>query len=97
MQISASMTKTLAREVAEVACRGEHPERDDLGDDDRRDDRGGVARAGVAPDAAVEAERDEREVARGEQDRQRGREDVPLRDRALALDAQEVRREKATR
>ncbi len=81
------------REVPEVAGRSEHAERDELGGDDRRDDRDRVACAGIAPHAAVEAERDEREVARDEQDRQRGREDEPLRDRSLALDAQEVRRE----
>ena len=43
----------------------------------RRDDAGRVACARVAPDAAVEAERDERRVAREQHDRQRDRRDMP--------------------
>ena len=68
MQISASTMKKERREVAHVL--GQHHERDgdELGDDDRGGGGDRVADPGVAPDGAVEAERDEREVARGEHD-----------------------------
>ncbi len=58
--------------------RGRHEqERGDLGRDDRPDRRGRLAGARVAPDAAVEAERDERRVAGG-QDRGERVEEEPL-------------------
>ena len=50
-----------------------------------------VARAGVAPDAAVEAEGDEREVPRGEETGSATVEDVPLRARAAAAERDQVR------
>src|SRR5215468_8613375 len=80
-----------ARERAPDLRRVEDQVRDELGDDDRADDRGGVACAGVTPDAPIEPEWDEREVARREQHRQRDLEDVPVVWRAAALQAQVVR------
>src|SRR5205814_5197508 len=58
---------------------------------DRGEDAARVARARVTPDAAVEAEGEEEDVARDEDRRQRQVEDVTLPDRARALDADDVR------
>ena len=71
--MSASITKTLVREVAERARRREKPNATNSETTTAATIARRVARAGVAPDAAVEAERDEREVARDEDHRQRGR------------------------
>ena len=49
------------------------------------EDAGRVARARIAPHAAVEAERDECDVARDEHDRQREVQHVPVPDRARRL------------
>src|SRR5947199_10662376 len=56
-----------AREPAPRLGEADERVRHDLRDDDRGDDADGVAGPGVTPDAAIEAERDERRVAR-EQD-----------------------------
>ena len=92
VQMSASMTKTSRGKSPSVCVASRMSERDDLGDDDGGDDARRVARAGVAPDSAVEAERDERQIARGEHDGERDGEDVPLVVDAAAAEAQAVRR-----
>ena len=78
------------REVAEVARRVDHGVGERFGDDDRGEHEGRVARTRIPPDRAVEPERDERQEAGGEQDRQRDDEEVALVDRAGSLDRDEV-------
>ena len=78
------------REVAEVARRVDHGVGDRLRDDDGGEHERRVARTRVAPDRAVEPERDEGEEADGEEDRQRDDEEVPLVDRAVPVDDDEV-------
>ena len=78
---------------------GERPDRaqrheDEVGDDRRRRapdrDRDDVARGREPPHPAVHAEGDEEDVARGEQDRQRGEEDRALVLRPRSADDEEV-------
>jgi hypothetical protein len=78
-------------ERAPVLGRVENQVRRDLRRHDRGDDAGRIACTGVPPDAAVEAERDEGQVADGQHDGDGDEEDVPLVRVAASLQAQVVR------
>ena len=79
------------REVAErPEAEPDDPDRDRPRDDDRRGDRRRLARAGEAPDAAVEPEGDEGDVAARQDHGQRDEEDVLLVGRPVAGREQEV-------
>ena len=96
MQSSASITNTLnGKSPRSGSPARRYPTA--TSSETRRRTTGRLACAGEAPDAPVEAEEDEREVARDEQDRQRDREDVPLVLRAHALHDAGDRRERSRR
>ena len=91
VQSSASMTKIARGKSPRGRVRRDHAPGDELGEEHGCGDARRVACVGVAPHAAVEPERDEREVAREQEDRQQRHEVPLLRRRPVRAEPQHVR------
>src|SRR5262249_20279501 len=76
-----------AREAVPRNCRPDEEEGSGFGQEDGRDDRHRIARAGVAPYAPIQAEEYEEDVPRDEERRQREVEDMALKRITGALES----------